>query len=327
MQTKNLNDWAIAVVVIVCSIILLGALAIALEGSNLINPGRTLRANFSDITGIQISSSVRFSGAPVGRVHNIRILTAEERATLSDPDQSVQVIMALDPRTPELPANLTASIASDTLLSDKFVLLTSGLPVKELLANDALIDGLAPTTFDELVRTANTTLLGLEGFLGGEGPGKGIDELLASLRTLTADASGAVAELRTLVKNGDGLVTEAGALVADGRDFAREGIELLDGKDAQITALLKRIEDAAAAAESLAKRGDNLLSKNEPAMQVTINDLRDAVENLKLLSAYGTIFTKAVAERPHRLVWGARTPPKLPTPAEILSASGPIANP
>ncbi|HXM73720.1 MAG TPA: hypothetical protein VN904_00475, partial [Chthoniobacterales bacterium] len=65
---KNLSDYIVALSVIACSIVLLGALTFALSGYRLKKPTRTLQIKYEDVTGIKVHSEVRYAGAPAGRV-------------------------------------------------------------------------------------------------------------------------------------------------------------------------------------------------------------------------------------------------------------------
>src|SRR6187402_3265364 len=76
---RNLSDYFVALFVIVCSVVLLGALTFALSGRQLKKPTRTLQINYEDVTGIKVNSEVRYAGAPAGRVIAMRHLTAKQR--------------------------------------------------------------------------------------------------------------------------------------------------------------------------------------------------------------------------------------------------------
>src|SRR5437773_12563450 len=76
---RNFSDYLVALFVITCSVVLLGALTFALSGRQLKKPTRTLQINYEDVTGIKVNSEVRYAGAPAGRVIAMRDLTAQER--------------------------------------------------------------------------------------------------------------------------------------------------------------------------------------------------------------------------------------------------------
>ena len=79
---RNLSDYFVALFVIACSVVLLGALTFALSGRQLKKPTRTLQINYEDVTGIKVNSEVRYAGAPAGRVIAMRHLTAKEREAM-----------------------------------------------------------------------------------------------------------------------------------------------------------------------------------------------------------------------------------------------------
>src|SRR5216110_377761 len=138
---RNLSDYVVALSVIACSIVLLGALTFALSGYRLKKPTRTLQINYEDVTGIKVNSEVRYAGAPAGRVIAMRHLTAKERQASANTKDAVRVTASLDEGIPPLPTDVTASLSSDTLLSPKFVALSAGTPGGQTLANNASIEG------------------------------------------------------------------------------------------------------------------------------------------------------------------------------------------
>src|SRR5438132_6085044 len=138
---RNLSDYFVALFVIACSVVLLGALAFALTGRQLKKPARTLQINYEDVTGIKVNSEVRDAGAPAGRVIAMRHLTAQEREATANKKDAVRVTVSLDQGIPPLPADVTATLSSDTMLSPKFVALSAGTPGGQTLANNAAIEG------------------------------------------------------------------------------------------------------------------------------------------------------------------------------------------
>src|SRR5437879_6734269 len=93
---RNLSDYIVAISVIACSIILLGALTIALSGYRLKKPTRTLQINYEDVTGITVHSEVRYAGAPAGRVIAMRHLTAAERTASANKKDAVRITISLE---------------------------------------------------------------------------------------------------------------------------------------------------------------------------------------------------------------------------------------
>src|SRR5258707_12663264 len=92
---KNLSDYLVAIAVIICSAVLLGALTVALTGYRLKKPTRTLQIDYQDVAGIKVHSEVRYAGAPAGRVIAIRHLSAAQRAAEPNKKDAVRVTIEL----------------------------------------------------------------------------------------------------------------------------------------------------------------------------------------------------------------------------------------
>src|SRR2546429_3305434 len=138
---RNFSDYIVALSVILTSLVLLAALTIALSGYRLKKPTRTLQINYEDVTGIKVNSELRYAGAPAGRVIAMRHLTAKERESLPNKKDAVRVTVSLDDGIPPLPADVVATLSSDTLLAPKFVALSAGTPGGNILANNAAGEG------------------------------------------------------------------------------------------------------------------------------------------------------------------------------------------
>jgi ABC-type transporter Mla subunit MlaD len=141
MKRSSFSDFLVALFVVACSVVLLAALTFALTGYHLKKPTRTLQINYEDVTGIKVNSEVRYAGGPAGRVIAMRHLTAQEREASANKKDAVRVTVGLNEGIPPLPADITATLSSDTMLSPKFVALSAGTPGGETLANNAAIEG------------------------------------------------------------------------------------------------------------------------------------------------------------------------------------------
>src|SRR4026207_2141824 len=180
LMKRNLSDYFVALSVIACSLVLLGALTFALTGYRFKKPTRTLQINYEDVTGIKVNSEVRYAGAPAGRVIAMRHLTAQEREATAKKREAGGVPAGLDEGIPPLPTDVTATLSSDTMLSPKFVALSAGTPGGQTLANNASIEGhpaygleqitaAAGPLFDnanKLLDNLNVTVTGLKKDLG-----------------------------------------------------------------------------------------------------------------------------------------------------------------
>jgi len=308
MKTHNRGDWAIALVVVACSAILLAALWLSLRGGDFDRHTRTLQVDFSDVTGINVGANVKYAGAPAGHVARILILTPEERARSADPHHAVRLVLAIDKRVPPLPSDIVASVSADTLLSDKFIHLSGGSPDAPPLDDGAIVRSIAPTTIDELVRTADASLRGL-GEIFGDKKGE-FDGLLPQVRKLLTEAQSAIGDAR-------GILSDGRSLVGDGRAFASSHAD-------QLARVLAQVDSATAALDAFARRGDGLVKANEKMISSTLADLRVTSQNLKVTSTYTKTLTRSLAERPSQIIWGNARVPALPSETEILKKNQPI---
>jgi len=228
---KVRSDILIAVTVVFCSLVLLGALSLAISGTDLNRPKGLLTIDLPNAVGLDRQAQVRYAGTIAGRIRSLRPLTDEER-TKESPGCSIRVVVEIRHPLPILRVGTTATVISDTVLAEKYLNLTPG-PVN----NPAL----PPGTILYAKHSAN------------------LDEVMAS------------------------------------------GKELLDGVN-------------------------TLLTKNESAINKAILDLRNVLENMKVIATYGKTFVGTVARKPWRLVWGGPVP-RLPTEEQILESDKPIPAP
>jgi len=149
---KKSSDWVIALAVVVSSIFLFVVLFMALRGSMVGAASRVVVVDFPDVMGVNPGAQVKWAGARVGTVSGVRLLTAEERIASGDPKNMVRVTLAIQDRVPAVPEDISASVAADTLLSDKVILLGGGSIEGPALASDQVVQGISPVTIDALVR-------------------------------------------------------------------------------------------------------------------------------------------------------------------------------
>ena len=308
MKNKNFNDWAIALAVIACSVVLFVALSMALSGTMLGKPSRVVNINFHDVMGVNLGAQVKYAGAPIGKVVSIRILTPEERTASGDPQNTVRVTFAMGASVPALPADVVASVAADTMLSDKLILLSGGTPGGPALTDSIVLQGITPTTFDKLARNLDSILDGISSIMSG-----------------TKDNSGDVFDrLHVLLNDTQGLLAEAKPVVQDARALASDARQLIADTKEPIVRTIGRLDVAAGSIDQLANKANSLVANNEKKLTATINDFKVISENFKVTSTYTKILARNLTLRPSQLVWGGGKPPPLPSEQEILRAVRPI---
>ena len=332
MKNRNLSDWAVALSVIACSVILFVALAFALSGARLGKPARTLLVNFPDVTGINLGGQVKYGGAGAGRIAEIRILSPEERLASGDPRNTVQVTLALTKVVPPLPTDITVTVAADTLLSDKFLLLSGGTPGGAVLSDGAVVQGIPPVSIDQLSRNLDETLNGLRGLVGGSGDKTGdvfkrvsglfeiTESLLGDTQNLIGTAKPVLADAQALVTQTKGMVAEAAELFNAADVVIADAGALISENRQPIKRTFARLEVAAGTFDQLASRGNTFFASNEKKISDLLSDFRVTGQNLKVTSTYAEILTRVLAQQPSRLIWGGRTN-NVPTREQILKGT------
>ena len=286
---KNLSDYLIALSVILCSVVLLAALTFALSGYRLKKPSRTLQIQYQDVTGIKVHSEVRYAGAPAGRVTAVRHLTAAERAKLPNKNDAVVVTLELDDEIPPLPADITATLSSDTMLAAKFVALSAGTPGGKTLANHATIEG---------------------------HPAYGIEQITAAAGPLFENAN-------KLIDNLDGTVTD---LHGNLDEFMPKLGPIADSLKIDVDNLqnvIKNLDTASKDADQFIGTANTFVGSTDKSLQEQLKELHVSLLNLKVITTHAKALVDALAEKPNRVIFSGKAP-KLTPEEEILKSSKPL---
>jgi ABC-type transporter Mla subunit MlaD len=289
MKRSNLSDFVVALFVVACSIVLLGALTFALSGYRLKKPTRTLQINYEDVTGIKVNSEVRYAGAPAGRVIAMRHLTAQEREASANTKDAVRITVSLDEGIPHLPTDVTATLSSDTMLSPKFVALSAGTLGGATLANNASIEGHPAYGLEQITAAAGPLL---------DNANKLIDNLNVTVTGLKKDLNDFTPKLGPL----------ADSLKLD-LDNLQNAITNLDGVEK--------------GANTLFGTADTFIKTTDKQLQEQLKQLHVTLLNLKVLTTHAKALVDELAQRPNRIIFGGK-PPNLTPEAEILKSSKPV---
>ncbi len=315
MKIRNPGDWVIASSVILCSVVLFTALAMALTGTFLGTTGQVLYADFEDISGLDINSEVKFAGAQAGLITGVRILTPAERLELENPNNSIRVTISLLSRVPPPPSDVVASVASDTLLSEKFLQLSGGSPSAPPLPPESVIASITPTTFDQLVRHTDSAMTGINRLLGGASGHAG--NFFLEVRMLLNETQGLLTEVRPVITTLSEVALETKSLVSENRAPINRAITGLE----KTTISLERTSQSF---ENLANEGGKVLRSTDRKLSSALADLEVTSQNAKIATTFARILALRLAQNPSQLVWGRKTPPPLPTDREILLSPQPV---
>jgi ABC-type transporter Mla subunit MlaD len=293
---RNLSDYLVALSVIVCSAILLAALTIALTGFRFNKPSRTLQIDFEDVTGVKLHSEVRYAGAPAGRVIAMRHLSREQRAEGANKRNAVRVTVSLLEEIPPLPADVIATLSSDTLLSPMFVALSAGTPGGDTLANDAIIEGHPAYGIQQIAAAAGPLI-------------DNANKLIDSLNATAGNLNTTVTSVRT---NLDDFMPKISPML----DTAKTDLE-------ELQRIIKGLDDVEKNANSLFDSAGKFVGSTDKQIQDQMKELRVILLNLKVVSTHAKALVDELAEKPNRIIFSGKTQ-KLTPESEILKSKEPL---
>ena len=286
---RNLSDYIVALAVVACSLVLLGALTIALSGYRLKKPERTLQINYEDVTGIKVHSEVRYAGAPAGRVIAMRHLSAAERGASENKKDAVRVTISLDDRMPPLPSDVIATLSSDTLLAPKFVALSAGTPGGKTLANNAAIEG---------------------------HPAYGLEQITAAAGPLFENANRLLDNLNVTVTDLKGNLGQFMPKISPLVDTVKTDLDELQ----KVVTALGGVEKNA---NTVLGTADKFVGTTDKQLQEQMKELHIILLNLKVITTHAKAITEALGEKPNRLIFSGKAN-KLTPEEEIIKSSKPL---
>lgn len=115
---------------------------------NLFNPVFTLRANFHNVSGLQVGNTIRFSGINVGTVDNIQIIN----------DSTVKVDMLIKKDVQKfIKSDCRASIGSEGIIGDKVVVISQGYGSDKIVKENQRILAVEPIETDAIMKSLKVT--------------------------------------------------------------------------------------------------------------------------------------------------------------------------
>jgi phospholipid/cholesterol/gamma-HCH transport system substrate-binding protein len=115
---------------------------------NLFNPVFSLRANFQNVSGLQVGNTIRFSGINVGTVDDIQIINDSTVKVKMLIKKDVQKFIKVDSR---------ASIGSEGIIGDKVVVISQGNGSDKIVQNNQVILSNEPIETDAIMRSLQVT--------------------------------------------------------------------------------------------------------------------------------------------------------------------------
>ncbi len=286
---KNLSDYIVAISVIACSVVLLGALTFALSGFRLRKATRTLQIRYEDVTGVKIHSEVRYAGAPAGRVIAMRHLTAEERARLTNKKDAVVITVELNADVPPLPTDVTATLSADSLLAPKFVALSAGTPGAKTLANNSAIEGHPAYGIEQITAAAGPLF-------------ENANKLLDNLNLTVSDLKGDL----------DGFMPKLGP-IADSLKIDLDNLQNV----------VKNLDSVAKDADTLFGTAGTFITTTDKSLQEQMKELHVILLNLKVATTHAKALVESLAEKPNRVIFSGKAA-KLTPEEEIIKSNKPL---
>lgn len=151
--------------------ILLATVFIIGNQKNLFDNRFTIKANFNNVSGLQLGNLVRFAGINVGTVSDITIVN----------DTTVQVSLALQESVKKfIKQDASANIGSDGLMGDKIIQVSAGTPGNPVVKENSVITGKNPMNMDavmvklnNIATNAESMTSSLAGIVGKVNSGQG----------------------------------------------------------------------------------------------------------------------------------------------------------
>lgn len=313
---RNFMDYVIVAAVAACCLVLLGALTIALSGERFKKVGRTINIDFPDVTGIRMHSDVRFAGAPAGEVIGIRQLSPDERSKYPNPrEHAVRLTCSIRHDIPAIPADTESYIGADTLLSEKFIGLTAGMPGSGELASGVVLVGKPPFNFDTaggkvepLLDNANQTLTEVRKDLNDILPK--IDKLAGTFQTTSESAT---------------------TLIQDAKKLIDDNSQDVHARIVEVGKVMEKVKDLIGASQNTMTDADRFIGTTDKDIQArmkeistVLKDLDVVLDNLKVVTTNSKAFTKSIGENPARLIWGTHKKTELTPEHEIIQSTKPV---
>ncbi len=177
-------EYWVALSVIASALLILFVFTFALGKLPFLGHHHKLHVQFESVTGITTNSTVRFSGANVGRVTRIRVLPRSEQTPGTEGPYCIEVEANIDPKL-ELGDDISVMIRQDGLLGSRYIAIIPGSITSAPLDTNRVLMG---TTQVELADLA--------------GPGR---DLITELKPVAMNLQPATARLGAIMARLDSI--------------------------------------------------------------------------------------------------------------------------
>ena len=276
MKDSRTNAF-IAGTALVAAVLMAAALSYAIGKWSFGNSGTTYIVKFPNATGITPNAEVKFAGAPVGRVKELRLIAPKDQD--QDPKTNlyncIEVVIDVN-KGVEIDNGVEATIKQDGIgIAPRYILLMPG-PDHDSgpLADNSIVQGAMPFDLADLLQPAGEALTQAKVLIGQLQPA------LAKLGPMMGRLDKITDQLQPMIGQTGKLLTHADKLVLDG-DSVIGTVNTPEGR--------QRLQDIVAS-------------------------LAVSTENLKVVSYNAKALTATLAQKPWRVFWGGST--VSPTPED-----------
>jgi ABC-type transporter Mla subunit MlaD len=351
---KNKQDATVATLVILCSLMLLGALIFAIAGDPWRKPHLRFSVDFADITGIHHNTNVLFAGDHIGVVSRIEHLAPADRILQTN---TVRVHIEVFEPAP-IPARLKIIISAESMLGEKHIalirlddeagLLADGAQLTStslgsllemmLPGGDAIFANIRDITADlkkitdplgkgDASKKITDSLANIEAFtqqlkvtFAGDGKTPGFGQKINAVADKLDDTATGIQELVKGPKGAadKGLANRADVILANLESFSKELNQTFAGTPDGKPGLKARVEEITTDLHRLLAGGGTAANPGlEKHLDTTMRKINTLMEEMNALVIWGEYITGTLAGKPSRLIFGSK-PNEVPTKEQLI---------
>jgi len=213
--------------------------------------GYPLKAVFNQVSGLKDGNVVRYAGVEIGRVTAVKTTP-----------EGVEVLMRINPGV-RIPEGSKFAIGTDGLLGEKFINITPPRTLSSYLAPGSEVRGEDPQGLDQLVATADKTLIDLQ-------------KLILSLNDILGDDSVKEA-LKASAVNAKEITERL-------KEFSTTLARMAQNNEQDVNATVGNLRVMSDGLRDVADRVDKMVASVDNNGQ-TAKDLRETIQNLKNTSS------------------------------------------
>ncbi|MES2309533.1 MAG: MlaD family protein [Verrucomicrobiota bacterium] len=194
---KPQTERWVASSVIIGSIFIIMALGLVMGKFTVSSGSGKVIVNFPTVTGIAVNSPVKYAGASVGRVRNIRVLPRSEQTPRANGSSVIQVELDLN-QPLELTQDILVGVKQDGFMGSKYINILPGRSDAAPLVKGTILEGQDIIELTDLGPDLRTMIAEIQPTL------QRLDTISAALES---SLPGLLQQMDTLVENGNQMMS------------------------------------------------------------------------------------------------------------------------